>query len=118
MSNYPEQIEQTRLNVLSIRDTLKFVLDRAGQIKDGVTANVASETGPDGKPLYSNEAKRTAAIAAYLLDLDEYQQLQVTERNLRKELERADARLERLRNEFSEYKLDRREKLVAAEATA
>lgn len=118
MNNYPEQIEDQRLDLFDIAENLQAAAEKADAYRDNIAAQIAEATGKDGKPLFGNEAKRKAELFKQLEFDDEFERLTQNVRALTREKEVASARLERLRNEFAELKLERRERIAAAEAVA
>ena len=115
MTPFPELIEKTRLDLFVIAEQCFEVQQSQGFIVDELRAQIAVAVDGDGKPRYSNEDKRKAALAEALIQTEVYQRLAVQLRGFEKEREFAAARLERLRGEFSLDKLQRREAITAAD---
>jgi hypothetical protein len=117
MRNYPQEIEDQAIaltRLTSERDAAQRELEF---ITDGITRAVLADVDETtGKPRYSNDKARELAIrercrlSVAWTEADERLRLA--------ELARAgsQARLERLRGEFSESKLARRERIVNMEA--
>lgn len=115
--NYPQEIEEQAITLHGLtgsRDEAQEILER---ITDTITRAVLAETDSDsGKLRYTNDKARELAIREGCRNSVAW--VEADERLRIAELARAgaQARLERLRGEFSESKLTRRERIVSIEA--
>jgi hypothetical protein len=117
-TNYPEQIEETALLLGEVQREAAEQRERLAEIESILTLEVAGAKSPEGKPLYSNEAARSAELTLRLRGHEDAAQI----RGL---LERADdkktrllARLERLRGEFKLLLVERQAETAAALGTS
>lgn len=115
--NYPAEIEE-QANELAVvtthRDEARLIQEI---ITDGITREILGEADPDtGKPRHSNDKARELAIRERCRNSPAW--VEADERLRLTEITRAaaQARLERLRGEFSESKLARRERIANIEA--
>ena len=117
MRNYPQEIEEQSLAVTRLTSERDAAQEALAVSTDAIMRYVLTVLDPEtGKPLYSNDKTRDLAVREKCRNSPDW-----TERDERlrlAELARAgsQARLERLRGEFSESKLARRERIVNMEA--
>lgn len=115
--NYPQEIEEQSITLHGLTERRDEALDHLERITDRITREVLAETDPDtGKLRYTNDKTREIAIREKSRNSVPWSE--ADERLKLAELARAgaQARLERLRGEFSESKLARRERVAAIEA--
>lgn len=115
--NYPQEIEEQSITLHGLtcrRDEAQETLER---VSDEITCAVLAETDPNtGKLRHTNDKARDLAIREKCRNSVAW--VEADERLRLAELARAgaQARLERLRGEFSESKLARRERIAAIDA--
>lgn len=114
--NYPQEIEDQLLALTRLTSERDAAQEALEVITDDITHEVLMETEPTGRLRYTNDKARELAIR-------EYCRLSVAWTKASEQLRLAElaragsqARLERLRDEFSESKLARRERIVNMEA--
>lgn len=119
MTDYPQKIESLAVELArltTIRDDAREALE---EVTDEITSAVLRTVEPTtGKPLYTNDKAREIEIRKRQRESEEWQT--AANRLERTEHDRsiAAAILERIRGEFSVWKIERREAIAAAEATA
>jgi hypothetical protein len=114
MNNYPEQIEQTAINIANLAREINAIRSDMREIEIEQMGEVLSATdSATMKPLFSNDKQRDYALAVRLGDDGQYCALKVSlaERELEKGI--AAAKLERLRAEFKLHLLDRQADIAA-----
>jgi hypothetical protein len=115
--NYPQEIEEQSITLQQTterRDEAKAHLE---EITDVITGDVLRMTDPDtGKPAFTNDKARELGVRERQRASGEYQKWASILQTAEFERAAAAARLERLRGEFSESKLARRERVAAIEA--
>lgn len=111
--SYPEQIEKTALRLGEVQREAAEQRERLAEIESILTLEIAGAKSPEGKPLYSNEAVRSAELTLRLRGHGDAAQIKGL-------LERADekktrllAHLERLRGEFKLYLVERQAEIAA-----
>jgi hypothetical protein len=108
---YPERIEAVSLTIAAKNREMADLRNQIDLKQSAATLEILNAKDEGGKPLYSNETARSAAIKLALAANPRYQEL---ERKLSAaELDRAQAfaALERLRGEFKLYLLDRQQEV-------
>ena len=117
-NNYPEQIEKAALELGEVQREAAEQRERLAEIESILTLEIAGAKSPEGKPLYSNEATRSAELTLRLRDNKDAAQIKGL-------LERADgkktrllAHLERLRGEFKLLLIERQAEIIAATSTS
>lgn len=115
--NYPEEIEEISNDLDQITRRRDEAREQMGTVTDEITRRVLTESDPDtGKPLHTNDKARELAIRERQRTNGVYQGWAAIEREAEIERARVSARLERLRGEFAELKITRRERIAAIEA--
>lgn len=116
--NYPEQIEKASLDLGCVQREATEQRERLAEIGSILTLEIAGAKSPEGKPLYSNEAVRSAELILRLRDNGDAKEIKEL-------LERADekkvrllAHLERLRGEFKLYLVERQAEIAAVMSTS
>ena len=111
--NYPERIETLALQLAAKTREVQDLREQLDLKESAATLEVLNARDEGGRPLYSNETARNAALKLALTANTKYQEL---ERKLSAaETDRAQllASLERARNEFKLYLLDRQQEIAA-----
>lgn len=110
--NYPEHIESLALQVATKTREVQEVREQIGLRESAATLEILNAKDEEGKPLYSNETARSAAIKLALSVKTKYQEL--NRRLAVAEHERAQllASIERARNEFRVHLLDRPQEIA------
>ena len=113
MTNLPERIEQLAVQVATKTREVQDLRDQIGQRESAATIEILNARDEEGRPLYSNETARGAALKLALAANTRY--TDVERRLAVAETERAHllANLERARNEFRLYLLDRQQEIAA-----
>ena len=115
--DYPAEIEEQSIALQRTqerRDEARLALEA---ITDAITADVLRLTDPDtGKPVFTNDKARELAIRERQRASGEYQKWAQVLQTAEFERAAAAARLERMRGDFAESKLERRERIAAIEA--
>ncbi len=116
--NYPAEIEADAIYLAQVaaeRDAAKQHLE---EIEDQISAEVIARKNDNGKPYYSNETLRGIHIRERCRQSGTY-------KNWEKQLEAKEAarvlvgaKLERLRNEFSVWKIEERRRIAEMEAVS
>lgn len=115
--NYPQEIEEQSNILDQITRRRDDARDHLEAVTDEITRMVLTETDPEtGKPRHTNDKARDLAIRERQRASGVYQGWATAEREAEIERAVASARLERLRGEFSESKLQRRERIAAIDA--
>ena len=111
MRHHPEKIELLQKEITDINFTIAKERERLNIIESDITIEVNTAKGIDGKPLFSNDSLRKAAITKQCDDEYEYTRikngLEESEKNRLYKM----AELERLRLEFKLFLLDRQEEI-------
>lgn len=110
LRTYPEQIEDAALEHFRLSTELDDIRFDLGQITDPITADVASDNA------YKNDTARKAEVKLRLADSVDYARLDKLLRETERYRVEVTARLERLRGEFSLYKLAWRERIARLES--
>lgn len=107
----PDAIEATNLAHFAAGKTLDAVRAQASQVAAEIKTEVLSAKNEAGKPLYSNDQQRDAAITIALATDDEYQQLVQDVEHAERLKATLAAKLERLRGDYRialiDYEADR-----------
>lgn len=115
--NYPQEIEEQSITLHGLagrRDEAQATLEL---VTDEITRAVLAETDPDtGKLRHTNDKARELAIRERCRASGEWKMWEEIARQSETSRAEATARLERLRGEFSESKLARRERIASIEA--
>ena len=106
-ASYPEQIERLNLDLAATTRDLAEAREQIDVIEHLITLEVLNARAADGKPAYSNETARAAAIKSRLLEHEQHRQLRRHLLDLEQAKAEALARLERARGEFKLHLLDR-----------
>lgn len=115
--NYPQEIEEQSNTLDQITRRRDDAREQLGTVTDEITRRVLTESDPDtGKLLHTNDKARDLAIRERQRASGVYQGWAAVEREAEIDRARVSARLERLRGEFSELKLSRRERIANIEA--
>lgn len=110
--NFPERIEQLALQLAAKTREVQDLREQLGLKESAATLEVLNARDEEGRPLYSNETARGAALKLALAANPRYTE---SERRLAAaEIERAEllANLERARNEFRLHLLDRQQEIA------
>lgn len=100
----PEAIRKKQIQILTISDGIAIMELNASQRKNKALSEVFDEKTPEGKPLYSNEAKRENAVDSKLSQ-DQFYQVIISEISRSKnDLRKAQIDLEFLENTLSSTK--------------
>lgn len=116
--SYPETIEQTALKLADTTQEITTLRERMNEIEIVETLDIAAAKNGEGKPLYSNETTRSAALALRLVGNEDYTELKETLARAERKRQELTARLERLRGEFKLYLVERQAVAVTAAASA
>ena len=110
--NYPERIESLALQIAAKTREVQELREQIGLRESAATLEVLNAKDEEGRPLYSNETARSAAIKLALSGNTRYQEL--NRRLAATEQERAQllANIERARNEFRVHLLDRQQEIA------
>lgn len=115
--NYPAEIEEQSLALVKITERRDQARVHQEEVTEQITASVLNESDPDtGKLRHTNDKARELAIRERCRASGEWKMWEEIARQSETSRAEATARLERLRGEFSESKLARRERIVSIEA--
>lgn len=115
--NYPQEIEEISNDLDRITRRRDEAREQLGTVTDEITRRVLTEADPEtGKLLHTNDKARELAIRERQRANGVYQGWAAVEREAEIDRARVSAKLERLRGEFAESKLARRERVAAIEA--
>lgn len=115
--HYPAEIEEQSLTLIQITERRDQARVHQEEITDEITREVLSELDSEtGKPRYANDKARELAIRERCRASDNWKTWGEIARQAERSRAEISARLERLRGEFSESKLTRRERIVSMEA--
>ncbi len=98
--NYTEEIEKTALELAQATHKLSALRERLVEIEAIETLEIANAKTPEGKPLYSNEATRSATLVLRLRESAEAAEIKRMIEQAEDRRIRLVARLEHLRGEF------------------
>ena len=104
LKDTPEAIQKKQLQILSISDGITIMELNASQRKNKALYEVFEEKTSDGKPLYSNEAKRDIAVDSRLSQDSSYQVIISEISRSKNDLRKAQIDLEFLQNTLSSHK--------------
>ena len=107
MREHPQKIEELQIEIARVTAELQTVRDQIGNREALMTLEIVTARDDDGKPLYSNESLRAAALALAKEQSEELNSLKNREKALEQNRSEFFARLERLRLEFKLFLLDR-----------
>src|SRR5262245_50578896 len=113
----PEAIEQKAIYCAELAQERDREQAKLQEIEDMVTVEILGQRDSSGKPVYSNETSRAIAIRQMCRDLGGWRQCKDKLEALELDLAMHRAELERLRGEFSAWKLEHR-RLTAEMETA
>ena len=113
MTNLPERIEQLALQQAAKSREVQDLREQISQRESAATLEILNARDEEGRPLYTNETARNAALKLALAANTRYTELE--RRLVTVETERATllANLERARNEFRLHLLDRQAEITA-----
>ncbi len=114
--NYPQQIEETSLTLIEAGRQLTELRERLAEMEAIFTLEILNARTPEGKPLYSNEAARSAELTLRMRRSEDVIELKRDAAQADEHRGRLLARLERLRGEFK-LVLTERQAEIAALAT-
>lgn len=114
-TTYPERIETAALALAALGFEIDDAKHAIGQIEDSILAEILTATNEAGKPLFSNETARAIELRIRLTTDAPWLRLDKLKRELEKTRAYRQVELERLRNEFAVWKLERRAELAAVE---
>lgn len=114
----PEDIEKQAIYCAELTQERDRAQTKLQEIEDMVTTNVLGERDGSGKPVYSNETSRAIAIRQTCRDLAVWNRAkeELDAKELLKAMEQA--RLEKYRNQFAQWKIEQRKAIAAMEAVA
>lgn len=101
----PDQIHAAVAKIVDIKAELQSLDEQRELVESNLLLDVYAEINGDGKPKYSNEAQRKAALTAKLAGSEEYNNIKGNIAAVNLDKARAEAELERLE---SAHKVDRR----------
>lgn len=114
--DYPKEIEEKAIllsNITLERDAAREALNL---VEDRIAFDVITAKDSSGKPQFSNETLRGIAIRETCASSDEHSDLKASVERLEVLKTQAAARLERMRNEFSKWKIEERARIAEMEA--
>lgn len=106
MREHPQKIEEIQIEIARVGTELQTVREEIGNREALMTLDVVTARDESGKPLYSNESLRVAALTLAKEQSDELNDLKTREKALEQNRSELFARLERLRLEFKLFLLD------------
>lgn len=106
MREHPRKIEELQIEIARVGGELETVRGEIGRREALITLDVVTARDEGGKPLYSNESLRTAALTLAKEQSEELNDFKIRERTLEQTRSELFARLERLRLEFKLFLLD------------
>ncbi len=112
MTNFPERIEQLAMQTAAKGREVQDLREQIGLKESAATLEILNARDEEGRPLYSNETARGAALALALAANPKHTELK--RRLAAAETERAEllANLERARGEFRLHLLDRQQEIA------
>ncbi len=110
--NHPERIEETALALAAKSREVQDLRAQVGLKDSAATIEILNAKDEEGRPLYTNETSRGAAIKLALAANRSYQELERRLAVAEQEREQLRANVERLRNEFRLYLLDRQAEIA------
>jgi predicted nucleic acid-binding Zn-ribbon protein len=113
MRDYPQKIEELQIEIARVSSELQTAREEIGNREALLTLDVVSTRDEAGKPLYPNEALRSAALTLARENSEELKDLRNREKLLEQTRSELFARLERLRLEFKLFLLDREAEIKA-----
>lgn len=117
MTDYPQKIEDQAnelARLTSLRDDCKEALE---EVTDEITSAVLRTVEPTtGKPIFTNDKAREIEIRKRCRESDEWQLLATKLDDDEMKVKEAANKLERMRNSFAIWKLEKRESIAAQEA--
>ncbi len=111
--NYPEQIEAVTLAINRKSRELQDLREQLGLKESAALLEILNAKDEQGKPLYSNETARNAALRLALAANARYQEVERKIAAVEQDRAELVASAERLRNEFKLYLLDRQQEIAA-----
>lgn len=109
---YPAMIEAVALEIIAINQRIADYRSAVESLNDALTCEVVYAVSPEtGKPIFTNEQQRSAAIRDRQRDDPRYQALVSNIQAAEQTRAVASTKAERLRNEFSILKLEMRREL-------
>lgn len=106
MREHPQKIEELQIELARVNTELQTIRDEIAGKEALLTLDVVTAKDETGKPLYSNESLRAAALTLAKEQSPELNELKTREKNLDQIRSELYARLERLRLEFKLFLLD------------
>lgn len=107
MREHPQKIEELQIEITRVGAELQAVREEIGSREALMTLDIVTARDEGGKPLYSNESLRAAALTLAKEQSEELNELKNREKALEQTRGESFARLERLRLEFKLFLLDR-----------
>ncbi len=107
MREHPQKIEELQIEIARVGSELQTIREDIGKREALMTLDVITARDESGKPLYSNESLRNAALTLAKEQSEELNELKTGEKALEQTRSEMFARLERLRLEFKLFLLDR-----------
>ncbi len=112
-----QQIQRLEIVSLAIASQTRAIValrEQLSIIEANHVLDVQSQMNEQGKPQYPNEETRKAAFTLRLADDETHRRLTLRLRDIELERARLNAELDRLRQEFKLYVLDRQEAVMRA----
>jgi hypothetical protein len=106
MREHPQKIEELQIEIARLGAELQTVREGIGSREALMTLDIVTARDEGGKPLYSNESLRAAALTLAKEQSEELNELKNREKTLEQTRGESFARLERLRLEFKLFLLD------------
>ena len=107
MREHPQKIEELQFEIARVGGELQTIREEIGSREALMTLDVVTARDEGGKPLYSNESLRAAALTLAKEQSEELNELKTREKTLEQTRSELFARLERFRLEFKLFLLDR-----------
>jgi predicted nucleic acid-binding Zn-ribbon protein len=111
MREHPQKIEELQLQIADLNRDLDDVREKVATREALMTIEIVTARDETGKPLYSNESMRAAAVTLAKNNSEELRNLWEQENNFEYKKSELFARLERLRLEFKLYLIERQEEI-------
>jgi hypothetical protein len=116
MRNYPQEIEEKAILLSNITLERDAARESLNAVEDRIAFQIIMEKDASGKPAHSNDTLRGIAIRAECASSDEHGDLKASVERLEVLRVEATVRLERVRNEFSQWKIQERARIAELEA--
>lgn len=110
--NYLAQIEHASLDLAEMQREAATLRERLAEIESILTLEIANAKSPEGKPLYSNAATRTAELVLRLRGCADAKQIKELLTRADERRARLSAQQEGLRGEFKLHLLDKQAEIT------